>query len=225
MVVSCYEMVKAYNEIVQGCYSPKVSEAKIKCSRYFNKFLEVKRISIDRFDENMFCEYFTKWLPYEICMEDIDVITSFYTATEEYVRLADMLGGTEVVEVFHGMNSETRYTSSRLMLLKRKVMEFNHSYLISKMPLIIDFDNYKNKIKDSSEKVIFDSGQFRVESVFSRNSVVLNKIGMNGYYIRLFFDAEIIKLIEERDILDIKIKRDTLNRKWILYEITGCYTG
>ena len=109
------------------------------------------------------------------------------------------------------------------MLLKRNIMEYNNSFIISKMPCIIDLEKYRAKKENIEKSDEHDRGRFKVESIFSGNSVVLSEL--NGeYYIRLFFNKDIMDLIDEKDIFDISIVRNEKSGKWVLDEINGCYT-
>lgn len=158
-----------------------------------------------------------------MCLEDTDVIDSFYSSAEEYIRLTDMINGTSAHKRFLLVDSKVKYETARLMMLKRNIVEYNNSFIISKMPWIIDFDKYKTKKKASAEDDEHDNGRFKVESFFSGNSVVLKKIN-GGYFIRLFFSKDIMDLIDEKDIFDISIIKSKKNGKWVLDEINGCYT-
>ena len=52
-----------------------------------------------------------KWLPNKVCLEKKEIIESFYSSADEYVRLTDMLTGMSEYENFRKRNAETRHTS------------------------------------------------------------------------------------------------------------------
>ena len=221
MTVNYCGLSEAYKKIVTECYPSIEAHIKIRCSEYLDEYL--RRIIPELADEHFFSDYFLKWLPYKVCLEDTDVIDSFYSSAEEYIRLTDMINGTSAHKRFLLVDSKVKYETARLMMLKRNIVEYNNSFIISKMPWIIDFDKYKTKKKASAEDDEHDNGRFKVESFFSGNSVVLKKIN-GGYFIRLFFSKDIMDLIDEKDIFDISIIKSKKNGKWVLDEINGCYT-
>ena len=223
MTVNYCGLSEAYKKIVTECYPSIEAHIKIRCSDYLDEYFRRRRIIPELADEHFFSDYFLKWLPYKVCLEDTDVIDSFYSSAEEYIRLTDMINGTSAHKRFLLVDSKVKYETARLMMLKRNIVEYNNSFIISKMPWIIDFDKYKTKKKASAEDDEHDNGRFKVESFFSGNSVVLKKIN-GGYFIRLFFSKDIMDLIDEKDIFDISIIKSKKNGKWVLDEINGCYT-
>ena len=223
MTVNYCGLSEAYKKIVTECYPSIEAHIKIRCSEYLDEYFRRRRIIPELADEHFFSDYFLKWLPYKVCLEDTDVIDSFYSSAEEYIRLTDMINGTSAHKRFLLVDSKVKYETARLMMLKRNIVEYNNSFIISKMPWIIDFDKYKTKKKASAEDDEHDNGRFKVESFFSGNSVVLKKIN-GGYFIRLFFSKDIMDLIAEKDIFDISIIKSKKNGKWVLDEIKGCYT-
>ena len=223
MTVNYCGLSEAYKKIVTECYTSIEAHIKIRCSEYMDEYFRRRRIIPELADEHFFSDYFLKWLPYKVCLEDTDVIDSFYSSAEEYIRLTDMINGTSAYKRFLLVDSKVKYETARLMMLKRNIVEYNNSFIISKMPWIIDFDKYKTKKKASAEDDEHDNGRFKVESFFSGNSVVLKKIN-GGYFIRLFFSKDIMDLIDEKDIFDISIIKSKKNGKWVLDEINGCYT-
>ena len=223
MTVNYCGLSEAYKKIVTECYPSIEAHIKIRCSEYLDEYFRRRRIIPELADEHFFSDYFLKWLPYKVCLEDTDVIDSFYSSAEEYIRLTDMINGTSAHKRFLLVDSKVKYETARLMMLKRNIVESNNSLIISKMPWIIDFDKYKTKKKASAEDDEHDNGRFKVESFFSGNSVVLKKIN-GGYFIRLFFSKDIMDLIDEKDIFDISIIKSKKNGKWVLDEINGCYT-
>mgnify|MGYP000534269736 FL=1 len=223
MTVNYCGLSEAYKKIVTECYPSIEAHIKIRCSEYLDEYFRRRRIIPELADEHFFSDYFLKWLPYKVYLEDTDVIDSFYSSAEEYIRLTDMINGTSAHKRFLLVDSKVKYETARLMMLKRNIVEYNNSFIISKMPWIIDFDKYKTKKKASAEDDEHDNGRFKVESFFSGNSVVLKKIN-GGYFIRLFFSKDIMDLIDEKDIFDISIIKSKKNGKWVLDEINGCYT-
>ena len=223
MTVNYCGLSEAYKKIVTECYPSIEAHIKIRCSEYLDEYFRRRRIIPELADEHFFSDYFLKWLPYKVCLEDTDVIDSFYSSAEEYIRLTDMINGTSAHKRFLLVDSKVKYETARLMMLKRNIVEYNNSFIISKMPWIIDFDKYKTKKKASAEDDEHDNGRFKVESFFFGNSVVLKKIN-GGYFIRLFFSKDIMDLIDEKDIFDISIIKSKKNGKWVLDEINGCYT-
>ena len=223
MTVNYCGLSEAYKKIVTECYPSIEAHIKIRCSEYLDEYFRRRRIIPELADEHFFSDYFLKWLPYKVCLEDTDVIDSFYSSAEEYIRLTDMINGTSAHKRFLLVDSKVKYETARLMMLKRNIVEYNNSFIISKMPWIIDFDKYKTKKKASAEDDEHDNGRFKVESFFSGNSVVLKKIN-GGYFIRLFFSKDIMDLIDEKDIFDISIIKSKKKGKWVLDEINGCYT-
>ena len=223
MTVNYCGLSEAYKKIVTECYPSIEAHIKIRCSEYLDEYFRRRRIIPELADEHFFSDYFLKWLPYKVCLEDTDVIDSFYSSAEEYIRLTDMINGTSAYKRFLLVDSKVKYETARLMMLKRNIVEYNNSFIISKMPWIIDFDKYKTKKKASAEDDEHDNGRFKVESFFSGNSVVLKKIN-GGYFIRLFFSKDTMDLIDEKDIFDISIIKSKKNGKWVLDEINGCYT-
>ena len=223
MTVNYCGLSESYKKIVTECYPSIEAHIKIRCSEYLDEYFRRRRIIPELADEHFFSDYFLKWLPYTVCLEDTDVIDSFYSSAEEYIRLTDMINGTSAHKRFLLVDSKVKYETARLMMLKRNIVEYNNSFIISKMPWIIDFDKYKTKKKASAEDDEHDNGRFKVESFFSGNSVVLKKIN-GGYFIRLFFSKDIMDLIDEKDIFDISIIKSKKNGKWVLDEINGCYT-
>ena len=223
MTVNYCGLSEAYKKIVTECYPSIEAHIKIRCSEYLDEYFRRRRIIPELADEHFFSDYFLKWLPYKVCLEDTDVIDSFYSSAEEYIRLTDMINCTSAHKRFLLVDSKVKYETARLMILKRNIVEYNNSFIISKMPWIIDFDKYKTKKKASAEDDEHDNGRFKVESFFSGNSVVLKKIN-GGYFIRLFFSKDIMDLIDEKDIFDISIIKSKKNGKWVLDEINGCYT-
>ena len=223
MTVNYCGLSEAYKKIVTECYPSIEAHIKIRCSEYLDEYFRRRRIIPELADEHFFSDYFLKWLPYKVGLEDTDVIDSFYSSAEEYIRLTDMINGTSAHKRFLLVDSKVKYETARLMMLKRNIVEYNNSFIISKMPWIIDFDKYKTKKKASAEDDEHDNGRFKVESFFSGNSVVLKKIN-GGYFIRLFFSKDIMDLIDEKDIFDISIIKSKKNGKWVLDEINGCYT-
>ena len=223
MTVNYCGLSEAYKKIVTECYPSIEAHIKIRCSEYLDEYFRRRRIIPELADEHFFSDYFLKWLPYKVCLEDTDVIDSFHSSAEEYIRLTDMINGTSAHKRFLLVDSKVKYETARLMMLKRNIVEYNNSFIISKMPWIIDFDKYKTKKKASAEDDEHDNGRFKVESFFSGNSVVLKKIN-GGYFIRLFFSKDIMDLIDEKDIFDISIIKSKKNGKWVLDEINGCYT-
>ena len=223
MTVNYCGLSEAYKKIVTECYPSIEAHIKIRCSEYLDEYFRRRQIIPELADEHFFSDYFLKWLPYKVYLEDTDVIDSFYSSAEEYIRLTDMINGTSAHKRFLLVDSKVKYETARLMMLKRNIVEYNNSFIISKMPWIIDFDKYKTKKKASAEDDEHDNGRFKVESFFSGNSVVLKKIN-GGYFIRLFFSKDIMDLIDEKDIFDISIIKSKKNGKWVLDEINGCYT-
>jgi len=221
MIASFCDLSEAYNRIISECYSKNDAHIKIRCAEYLIEFAKRRHVSLEKADKMFFQDYFTKWLPYKVYFEDSKVTEAFYSATEEYIRLNDMLTGCSAHENFVSLNPDVRLTSLRMLRLKGEIVQYNNSFIISKIPCIIDFDRYKAKKTEAIDTAEKDSGKFRAESFFRNNSVVFSKTDVDSYYIRLFFNKSIIELLKEDDILDIKIikKQD----KWVLDDINGCY--
>lgn len=224
MIANTCALSEAYNKIVSECYPQREASIKIRCAEYLNEYCRRKRIMITLADERFFADYFTRWLPYKVCLEDRSVIEAFYPAADEFVRLTDMLNGTSVHKRFRKIEPSVKYESVRLMFLKRSILEYNNSFIISKLPCVIDLDKYRMKKSAENNDDERDRGRFAVESFFSKNSVVLSKINGCEYYIRLFFSGEIMDLIKEKDVFDINIVRSARTGKWTLEEINGCYS-
>ncbi|GFI61855.1 hypothetical protein IMSAG049_01026 [Clostridiales bacterium] len=224
MIANSCGLSEAFNRIVSECYPVKEARTKIRCAEFLSEYCQKKRIGISLADENFFTDYFIKWLPYQICRESPEIIKALYPSADEYVRLTDMLNGGSVYKRFCKMTPEVRQESERLLMLKRSIMEYNNSFILSKMPFVADFDLYKLK-RPNSEITDRDRGRFRVESIFSKNSVVLSRINGYEYYIRLYFNSDIISLISENDIFDINVVRSEGSGRWILEDINGCLGG
>lgn len=221
MIASYCDLSEAYNRIISECYSENDANIKIRCAEYLMEYSRRRRINLEKADGRFFQDYFMKWLPYKVCFEDRRVIESFYSAAEEYIRLNDMLTGGSSYKEFLSLDPDIRSISLRMLNLKSEIVQYNNSFLISKIPCIIDFDRYRLKKSEVYECAESDSGKFIAESFFRNNSVVLSKIDSDVYYIRLFFNKNIVELLEENDILDIKIIKK--HDKWMLDEINGCY--
>lgn len=221
MIASYCDLSEAYNRIITECYSKSYADIKIRCAEYLTEYSKRRHIALEKADEAFFEDYFMKWLPYKVCLEDNAIIQEFYTATEEYIRLNDMLTGGTSHNNFMRLNPDIRGISQRLLSLKSEISKYNNSFLISKIPCIIDFDRYKAKRLMLESDVQCDCGKFKTESFFRNDSVVLSKIDINSYFIRLFFNKGIVEQLRENDVLDIKIiKKDD---RWILDDINGCY--
>lgn len=217
------DLSEAYNKIISECYSERDAGIKIRCGKYFSEYCKRKKPLMAFGSTEFFSRYFMKWLPDKVCIESSDIIEAFYSSADEYVRLADMLNGTSEYENFKKIDPKVKYETIRLMLLKRSIMEYNNSFIISKIPCIIDFDKYKLKKYSYGENIESDHGIFRIESIFSKNSVVLSRQGAGSYFIRLFFDRQVTQLAREGDLLDIRIIRNGLG-KWRLDDINACYS-
>lgn len=221
MIANSCAMSEAFNKIVTECYPRKEAGIKIRCSEFLIEYCRKKRISISLADENFFADFFLKWLPYQICRESPELIMGLYPSAGEYVRLSDMLSGTSVYKKFCRIPPEVKQESQRLLMLKRGIMEYCNSFILSKLPFVADFDLYKTHLSgENSER---DTGRFRVESIFSKSSVVLSRINGYEYYIRLYFNDDIVNLIAEKDIFDISIIRN--DGRWLLENINGCLGG
>ncbi len=225
MTAALCNLYDAYSQIVTDCYPACEANIKMICAKYLNEYCRKRRITISLADEHFFDDFFIKWLPYNVCTEDKSIIEAFYTTADEYVRLTDMLNGTSIHSRFKRIKPLVKCESQRLMLLKKKILEYNDSFIISKLPVIIDFYKYKTKKSSDSEEYEHDRGKFAVKSIFSENSVVLSKLNGYDYYIRLFFDKNIVELIREDDIFDISIVKKGQAGKWMLDEINGCYSN
>ncbi|MCD8036209.1 MAG: hypothetical protein LUE88_02345, partial [Clostridiales bacterium] len=199
MIANTCGMTEAYNKIVSECYPEREAYIKMRCAEYLDEYCQKKRMVITLADEGFFRNYFTKWLPYAVCLEDREVIDSFYSAADEYIRLTDMINGTSVHKRFKMLDKSVKYESARLMLLKRRLLDYSESFVISKLPCVIDIDRYRMKKAGDNAESERDSGKFIVESAFSKNSAVMRRLGGYEYYIRLFFNAEIMELIHEND--------------------------
>ncbi len=221
MIASYCDLSDAYNRIISECYSKNDANIKIRCAEYLIEYSKRRHTSLEKADINFFQDYFMKWLPYKVYFEDRKVTEAFYSATEEYIRLNDMLTGCSTHNNFMSLDPNVRLTSLRMLRLKSEIVQYNNRYIISKIPCIIDFDRYKAKKFESNDDMERDNGRFRAESFFRNNSVVFRKIDEDSYYIRLFFNKGIVELLKENDILDIKILKK--NDKWILDDINGCY--
>lgn len=222
MTADYCDLTEAYNKIVTECYPAQEAEIKIRCSKYFSEYCKKKKSMMAFGSTEFFSRYFMKWLPNKVCLEKKEIIESFYSSADEYVRLTDMLTGMSEYENFRKIDPKVRYETIRLMMLKRSIMEYNNSFIISKIPCIIDFDKYKLK-RYRQENAEHDRGIFAVKSIFSKNSVVLARQGFEHYYIRLFFDDEITELIREGDLFDISIVKKGIE-KWKLDDINACYS-
>lgn len=223
MTADYCDLSEAYNKIVSECYSAREAEIKIRCCKYFSEYCKNKKQMMNFGNTEFYRKYFMKWLPDKVCLESREIIESFYSSADEYIRLTDMLKGTSEYENFKKIDPKVKYETIRLMLLKRNIMEYNNSFIISKIPCIIDFDKYKAKRLRNDENIEYDHGMFAVESIFSKDSVVLSRQGFERYYIRLFFDRSITELIKEGDLFDIKIAKNSIG-KWVLDEINACYS-
>jgi len=205
MIASYCDLSEAYNRIISECYSKNDAYIKIRCAEYLVEYSKRRHTTLEKADEVFFQDYFMKWLPYKVYFESKNVTEAFYSAAEEYIRLNDMLTGCSSHNNFLSLNPNVRLTSLRMLRLKSEIVQYNNSYIISKIPCVIDFDRYKAKKFESDEDMERDCGKFRAESFFRNNSVVLSKIDMDSYYIRLFFTKSIVELLKENDILDLKI--------------------
>lgn len=223
MISDYCDISEAYDRIISECYPAPEAEIKIRCGRYFSEYCKRKRSLINFGETEFFSRYFMKWLPDKVCMEKREVIEAFYSSADEYVRLADMLRGTSEHRYFKKIDPKVKYETIRLMMLKRSIMEYNNSFIISKIPCIIDFNRYRTKKYRQTDDCEYDRGLFRIESMFTGDSVVLTRQGGCGYYIRLFFDRSVTELAREGDLLDIKISRRA-GEKWKLEEINACYS-
>lgn len=222
MIASYCDLSEAYNRIISECYSKNDAHTKIRCAEYLIEYSKRKHTALEKADENFFQDYFMKWLPYKVYFEDRKVTESFYASAEEYIRLNDMLTGCSSHNYFVKLDPDIKFTSLRMLNLKSEIVQYNNSYIISKIPCVIDFDRYKAKRFENNDDMERDSGKFRAESFFRNNSVVFSKMDdMESYYIRLFFNKNIVGLLKENDILDIKILKK--NDRWVLDDINGCY--
>lgn len=219
MIVEEKDIFETYGEIISGCYPPEEAAVKLRCAKYFSEYRKRKAALVNFGATKFFTGYFMRWLPDKVCMEENSVIDAFYPSADEFVRLSDTLTGNSEYDAFKMIDRRVKYESARLMHLKKNIMTLNNSFIISKIPCIIDFDRYREKRNSSpAEK---DSGLFRVAELFSENSAVLDRLD-GGYFIRLFFDASVMGLIRKGDLLDIDIGRREGGR-WRLEEIKACY--
>ena len=195
MIVEEKDIFETYGEIISGCYPPEEAAVKLRCAKYFSEYRKRKAALVNFGATKFFTGYFMRWLPDKVCMEENSVIDAFYPSADEFVRLSDTLTGNSEYDAFKMIDRRVKYESARLMHLKKNIMTLNNSFIISKIPCIIDFDRYREKRNSSpAEK---DSGLFRVAELFSENSAVLDRLD-DGYFIRLFFDASEMGLIRKR---------------------------
>ena len=213
----------AYIRIVYDCYSECEADKRIRCSEYFIEYLKKKKIIFVNPKDYIIKDFFFRCLPYGVCVKDESIVEYFYPAAEEYLRIMWMLKGNLEYKNSGFYDERIRLESERLMHLKINIMKLANSFIISKFPCIIELDKYKQKKAGDTCRDEHDSGGFIVQGVFSGNSVVLKKLSGRKYYIRLYFNSDIMKLIHENDVLDINIVKNTESGKWKLDDINGCF--
>lgn len=227
LIYGADEMIESYSSISDACKmiinktsSAYESSIKSRCIEYFMKYVSGMSCGMD--NPGFFQNYFLRWLPYKICLESDEVIKYMFPAVEEYLKLNDMLTGGRLYSYFKDNISELEDESLRLMRLKHMLIKFNKSFIISKVPVIIDLEKYRDKQRLLSDETVTETmeGEFFVESIFPSDSLILRQKSYISHFVRLFFDKEVIEYVRENDILDIRIVK--INNRWRLDEIKGC---
>lgn len=214
---------EAYSRIVYDCYPRSEALKRVRCSEYLSEYLKKKRIVSGMPKQYVVKDYFLKWLPYAVCVNDENLIECFYHAAEEYLRITAFLSGDLEYKNLDFLENSVRYESERLMHLKISIMKLTNSFIISKVPYIIELEKYKQKKAGDTCRDKHDSGGFIVQGHFSGNSVVLKKMKGGDYYIRLYFNSDVMNLVRDNDVLDINIIKNTESGKWKLDDINGCF--
>jgi len=107
----------------------------------------------------------------------------------------------------------------RVIRLKKLILRFYKNPLIAVNPIVVDIDGYRF-MKDLEKKdVFFLNDEFEFFEFFGRNSVVLKKGGESGYFIRLYFDPEIVTLFRRGDMLRLKLKKYGSFSNWSVAEV------
>ena len=138
MIVEEKDIFETYGEIISGCYPPEEAAVKLRCAKYLSEYRKRKAALVNFGATKFFTGYFMRWLPDKVCMEENSVIDAFYPSADEFVRLSDTLTGNSEYDAFKMIDRRVKYESARLMHLKKNIMTLNNSFIISKIPCIID---------------------------------------------------------------------------------------
>ena len=168
--------------------------------------------------------FFREWLPYNICQEDDDVIESIYPQIKGFCRYADRNFGTNLVNAFGGVSGEAAETK-RMLYVKKSIMRFIKSPVLSKKPEVIDLNCYRarsERAKRLNQTYLPERGYFKVIDIFTNYSIVLKKISGYTFFIRVYLDEPVINKIRPGDVLDIKVRPAETMTGWLIEDILGC---
>ncbi len=179
---------------------------------------------VDFLNADFFRFFFEKWLSYELCQEDDSIILNSYPQVMAFCQQTDLILGTELLRELSEVENVDEIM--RILLLKKSVLNFIKSPIISKNPSIINLERYRKKQqleKKLNNTMLPEKGMYAVADIFTNNSIVLKKISGYTSFIRIYLNDDVIKKICPGDILDLKVRKSEELKGWIIEDIYGCF--
>lgn len=212
------EVAKMYDESAKNdCISTYCASIFHKCCEDF--FAD--RCD-DVFEGDFFPFLFEKWLPYNICLEEKQLLAQLYPQAKNFCGYVDGICRRDSFSALK--RTVCPKDTLRILFLKRELISFVNSPIISRNPLTVDFEKYKAK-KERAEKCLVEKGCFQVVDIFGNNSVVLKKISGYTFFMRFYVNEAVIKLIRPKDVLDLVVIKNENLKSRTVYDVLGCFSG
>lgn len=113
-----------------------------------------------------------------------------------------------------------RDTVCRLTELNKALDKFLHNPVISKDPLVVDIENYRQCLVPKLSLAV-DRGYYTVMEIFTGNTAVIKKLN-TGRFVRVSLNENIIRYVRKNDIINCIVSRDIF-LNWELLYVYGYY--
>ncbi|MEA4816727.1 MAG: hypothetical protein VB120_07720 [Lachnospiraceae bacterium] len=176
-------------------------------------------IDLDEADKDFVLKLVLSRLPSVFYQPEENIIGSLESVITDFFNFCDLKYGSRLNFALNSSELDIFPELRRIIRLKKLMLKFYKNPLMSVNPIVVDIDGYRFMKSTEKRDVLFLSDEFEVFEFFGRNSIVLKKEGEGGYFIRLYFDPEIVALFKRGDTLRLKLKKYEDFSNWSVAEV------
>lgn len=220
--------INEYENFVKNSQDNEYYYINKNCLKLLKAYCDKRKsnMTVDNLNSEFFKIFMLTVAPAIIYQQNDEIIDNILGSLIGFCNFCDMKYETNSGESLKNVSKYILTDFHRVLHLKKEILKYIKSPVLGIYPPVIDLNCYRNKKevhKSDKNEVIFEEGYFQTADVFSNNSVVLKKMSDYNFYIRLYFNKQVISFIKSKDIMYLKLRRKNFIAGWEVDEIRGCY--
>jgi hypothetical protein len=222
------------NEVLLHCYAEKEqpSEDEKMAVEIFTNYCRTyhNNAMLSEVNEELFNKFFLYYLPKLKLNISETRIRKIFVGVYQLLEQVKSNYNLDLTDTYRLSYVNYADDTARILDLRRELIKYTGSPILSWDPLVIDFNYYKQSAKAKTKKKswlpkkeIFEQGYFEMVDSLGNYYYLFKKINGPSAYIKLRLDKGSVNLLKHNDILHMRLKRRIFSTNWEIVEIKGCY--